>query len=760
MAIQHKFVQLVNLQQKLGADITKDASGFWAYRSVMGERTGSYFFNALTLDESAKRRSIRKLRALKKKNPQSTVWQIVSMTEDDKIKRELVKQGIRPVTVWEYFNAVLDSERSATNWIAVANDYIPEDRYVEQRVEGRQQQASKFVRDWIDAGQESLLIVLAPAGHGKTCLALDFVRSLSRAHLTNPRLPIPFFIALHRHPHVRLFEELILTSLEDVGLHGWHSRAFAYLANIGKIVLILDGFDELAETGGPRVARQTIMGLREQLGSSSRTLLTSREVFFRHQADLARDLGRGIHEHEEDLSTVTLEGFNKGERREFWKKFGVENEKAKELESSFYDLGRHTEFLRSPLVCGLIAEATQVGEISSGGGWFGLIQQCLERVAERDIKRQSIPIPVSKQIDIMKDLAELMLTENSYVLTDPAGWLEFIVDGEVTPGLSAEKRKEELDTLVRQLMDHPFLRVNRVGRELTASFLHPLYRDYLFALVIADAAENLSRLLDSLRLTLSETTVAFLSHILDLRSIVTALGDNPAHRDAAKNFFRIVQHKCDAASSSDRRLRTEALSEALGDMKNFAYWELSDLTIRLLDFEDCSFDFADMRRVSFQKCILHRCTFEGTLLANARFFDCISDKATGERLRALGVQGIRIEAQATTVSTVDPVKYLLTRFFRRFIRVEGQNQRSRVTATFSAGLGGEEWRFTMREILPLMRKLEVIEEGEVGRGLQTFIFNADWQTDGDSLIFHETLSPRLARIALELKEAAGRYSIA
>jgi len=107
---------------------------------------------------------------------------------------------------------------------------------------------------------------------------------------------------------------------------------------------------------------------------------------------------------------------------------------------------------------------------------------------------------------------------------------------------------------------------------------------------------------------------------------------------------------------------------------------------------------------------------------------------------------------------VDPVRELVQRFFRRFIRDQrGRNQRTAKVEAFFSGLGGEERKFTQREIIPAMLKVGVIEQREAG--ITVYVFNAGWQTEGDNLIFDAQETERLKPVIDSLREKAGRYNL-
>lgn len=327
------------------AFVLEDEDGcFWARRLVAGEELKLCFCPARGEHTQQVREAIKALNKAGRTELGVNTYLVGIGSVQKDLEHWARDLGIAVTTELGYLNLAIQSERTCTETVAEANRYIPEEEYVEPRIAPEDQPASQYLSNWISSPEAALLLVLGHAGYGKTCLSYQVGRRLAREHMRSPDLPVPFVLALHRHRHVRRFEELVLTHLQDRGILGFTSKAFAFLANHERLIPILDGFDELAETGGLRVARETLRGLIEQLGEHAKVIVTSRQAYFRHKGDLSLvgDLNGLLSR----LQTREIQPFNETERKSFLAKRDLSSKHVAEVENAVRGLAAE-EFLKT-----------------------------------------------------------------------------------------------------------------------------------------------------------------------------------------------------------------------------------------------------------------------------------------------------------------------------------------------------------------------------------------------------------------------------
>lgn len=262
-----------------------------AERHVAGDRQVTAFVAADSTAHADIVGAIERTRSIRGQYPVAAIRIITPSLPDDTTIELVGASGVLISTVRGYFAQTLDSVRLCAQTIQDADAQLPSNRYIDQRVQDTPLRATQYLQQaWLDNDDASLLVVLAPAGHGKTSLVMQFSRDLAQRHLESVDAPVPFLISLHRHRRVQNFEELILTHLEDLNVHGVTSGGFAYLANAGYVVPILDGFDELAETGGLRVARQTFREIYRRFESASKVLSSVIVTLWRDSVWKKKDL--------------------------------------------------------------------------------------------------------------------------------------------------------------------------------------------------------------------------------------------------------------------------------------------------------------------------------------------------------------------------------------------------------------------------------------------------------------------------------------
>jgi hypothetical protein len=590
-------------------------------------------------------------------------------------------------------------------------------------------------------------------------LAHQLVRSLAQDHLREVKRPVPFLFPLHRHRHVRRFEELVLTHLQDRGIHGFTSAAFAFLIKAQRILPVLDGFDELAESGGIRVARETLRGLLGQIHPTSRVLLTSRQAYFRHKGDLSLVGSESLLG---DFHTRELEPFDESRRGLFLQKRGLTKQQIGDVENKVKNLAAE-ELLASPLMLRILADEVKAGGRLQGSTATEVFDFSLRKVCEREVGKMPIPWPPPKQFEFLTTIADLMHSEKTYELEDSDAWFADVVQSDLPAGLTARQRDEAITARVMQLKNHPLLVGFASGGGDAVMFPHPLYRDFFVARDIKTHTGELSKVRDLVQGGLPDAAARFLADLItddELRVLMERSTDWP---QGVKELVQVALQKCDLVSKRDIRTRTQKLLNCIGNRRNFDYIDMSRLRFSLIDFDAFSFVGASFVGSAFQACHLSRCDFNGAQLAGARFYECVADPSTAELLEAGGIPSGAVKkrlfgGERVAIANEDPVVELTKKFFRRFIRDErGKNQRSAIPHAMVAGLGGEERKFTEREIVPLMKSRGVIEDA---RGtVDVYVFNGAWQTDGDQLIWDDSVSDRLGEIVDQLREKAKRYSL-
>lgn len=166
-----------------------------------------------------------------------------------------------------------------------------------KNVTTKRRAAIEYVREWLADERSNHLTILGDFGSGKSSFGLHLTYEIAKDYANYlkgqaPRSRIPLFVPL-RDYHRRLDIESLLTHLLINRYHiegNWH--IFKRSLESGRILLILDGFDEMVTRSSPL---DTIENLREVCKLAlpqTKTILTCRTHYFRNQIEVDQTLGR------------------------------------------------------------------------------------------------------------------------------------------------------------------------------------------------------------------------------------------------------------------------------------------------------------------------------------------------------------------------------------------------------------------------------------------------------------------------------------
>lgn len=140
------------------------------------------------------------------------------------------------------------------------------------------------LKDFLSAAGQHLLSVLGDYGTGKTSLCLQLTYELAHQCLRDPAgTRIPVFIPLRNLDHRLGVRRLILDTLTDYGVRVADYKAFELMSRAGRFVLLLDGFDEVADGLDRREVRQVFGQISQLATGHAKIVLTCRTHYFRSE---------------------------------------------------------------------------------------------------------------------------------------------------------------------------------------------------------------------------------------------------------------------------------------------------------------------------------------------------------------------------------------------------------------------------------------------------------------------------------------------
>ncbi len=148
-----------------------------------------------------------------------------------------------------------------------------------------------YVDAWLkeSGGQRNHISILGDYGTGKTSFCRQYSAKLGRCWLADPdRERLPLLINLREYTKTLKVDSLITDALvNQYGIRGATFEAFTRYNADGKLLILFDGFDEMAQRTGARTAVDNFWELAKVVAPGSKVILTCRTPYFRthHEAE-------------------------------------------------------------------------------------------------------------------------------------------------------------------------------------------------------------------------------------------------------------------------------------------------------------------------------------------------------------------------------------------------------------------------------------------------------------------------------------------
>lgn len=182
------------------------------------------------------------------------------------------------------FDAYIEKVENEPIRKVILREYQPNMIHYENS-RNKPQNSIKFLENWLES--ESLwLTMLGDYGVGKSWTLKTYLYYLVDKYKANPgSTMLPFFIPLQTFTKAFDFNNLIIRTFQLYGLSGVHLSAFEHLMNEGKILFLLDSFDEMAQHLSREIIRENLKEILVGISNKSRAMMTSRPNYFESRAE-------------------------------------------------------------------------------------------------------------------------------------------------------------------------------------------------------------------------------------------------------------------------------------------------------------------------------------------------------------------------------------------------------------------------------------------------------------------------------------------
>jgi WD40 repeat protein len=329
---------------------------------------------------------------------------------------------LRPIASYQQDLWVATSYLRTQNTLLVTDPEYPLNLYVDknwsalgaQGVEG--QTVLPAIMHWLSTDGPRFVLVLGDFGTGKTFL----LRTIADALAQDAGL-VPVLVTMRDLEKGRTLDELLAQHMARANEDPFHTAAFRYLLAEGKVVLLFDGFDELAlRTSYDRVP-QHFATLREAAGGSAKVVVTSRHQYFATDEAVRTALGDEVHRMQ-GSRIIRLFPLRPAQRRELVvRTFGDDGE-AEEFIETMRDVPNLLDLATNPRMLAFMvgwyrqgiltksALARSAGESMTAGNLYDLL---ITTWLDYEVKRQTMagaltPLLVRQRKEALQEAAMLM----------------------------------------------------------------------------------------------------------------------------------------------------------------------------------------------------------------------------------------------------------------------------------------------------------------------------------------------------------------
>ena len=373
------------------------------------------------------------------------------------------------------------------------NDFI-DDQYAVAPGMGKFHALSHLYTGWALGASPRLCIVIAPAGHGKSKITHILAKRLARHYLQSEigaRPPLPILIPFGHYRRSTSFSGLVLAALDRFGNNRLTVEGFRYLIEFGRILFILDGYDEMVEAS-PTIARDNIAEFVGKAGPHSRILLTARSNFYRSSSDVVGQVGDPLLA-ESEVEVVDLLPFDLNQASTYLAmRLGDADGRSRLMERAqgMLRMDKNLEVLGSPIFLAEFVNLIKEEQLSIPDiRKLGSLEFLIDRTFERERRRQDHDFSDGQQRRYLEAIAFDLLT------TGDAGY-----DRDDLEVFAAEVAEEEQlqalqpptwEQLWGRLASHHFLlpEGDTAGRA-RVTMRHQVWREYFQGSALAARLAN------------------------------------------------------------------------------------------------------------------------------------------------------------------------------------------------------------------------------------------------------------------------------
>jgi len=501
--------------------------------------------------------------------------------------------------------SVLPSEADTYSYIQVP--------YLKNNQRNNDESIIKNICDSLLVDGPQLTIIEAPAGFGKTCTSYEIINSLVNDY---DKAPIPFFTEFSRDRQARVFGHIFVREV-DKSFSSVNSDVVIEEVKEGRIVVVLDGFDELLHDNSSipnehnkfENAEPMLETISELLTQNAKIILTSRRSAI-FDGEMFNDWVNRY----EDKFTINRFRLDKPEIKDW-----IPPERLVALNNTEVDITK----LSNPVLLSFLRFVNDDSFIELCNQPSLIVNQYFSAMLEREMDRQELRMNPQQQTELLKLVAHDMC-DNNYTADSKEKIISVIKEkashllNDVRT-LYSPKDKPTIDKLATTLSNHAFFDRSNQG-ENNIQFIN----EFVFGNYIAEGI-----------VSSTDDWIASDERFVE-PAILSYLARDTEQRDLLWNKLALM---CDFLEPSSRMRFEAALTDHVEEDK-YSHSDITSIVLKNLDifqvgnitasiFNDCSFhnvnfNLCNLEDITFLNCSFWNCTYQITPLKtpDVNFYNC------------------------------------------------------------------------------------------------------------------------------------------
>ena len=501
-----------------------------------------------------------------------------------------------------------------------------------------------------DSKKPELIIIEAPAGFGKTCTSYEIINNIAN----DMKFKVPFFAEFSRDRQARIFNHIFISEV-DRSFVSVKSSVVLDEVKSGRIVIVLDGFDELLgdynnsnNKDQSEVFESTepmLDTISDLLHGKAKIILTSRKAALFDSEFFS--IWKEKYENRFDLTRFQIEK----PRVKDW----IVSDRLVGLQSS----GVNIDYLSNPVLLSYLRFSVDSDFSDLLNDPKKIVSYYFDSMLEREQERQNLLMNIDQQKEVLSLIADNMC-ELNYTHTSRDSIVDFLLES-IGP-LLLEIRKlynptdrPTTDKIAQKLAHHAFLDRSDSNDE-RIGFIN----EYVFGNFIAHAV--------------LKKNGEWLAH--DERFVEPAVLSFQARPLSEKeSLWRGLKAINEFVSPTDRMKFESILMENVSDL-SYSNSEIKGLSLSGLNlffngsicnsvFIDCafskiSFDLNNLKQIMFLNCKFYDCVING-LSDSIEFFNCHDNNGFIEKITLSSDEDNNLSSD----DQADVEQYILRQMFQK-----------------------------------------------------------------------------------------------